>query len=490
MDYNKDKEFDDFFSKGFEENGLFIKPDNKEWDSLAIRLDQHQEKKSKGSLSWLWLLLPLMFLLQAWSLYDNYQLKNMLAEYQSNKNNRTIGQTIITDTLYQKISHITYDTIYKTVIIQQQQYPLTFQNHQNLKPEILQASNKINPASFTTYDPMLGSTDNTDIKTTTEVTISFSGFENKKETTITQQLPNISGFQTSQTPAPVDSSKNKDDEFDIMVQTAHVFKNDSTENNMSSSLDSALININDKDVWQGREAKDTDFQLKKEKTLADFMGNQKKPSALQRWLKEIKENNDQNYWRFGISSGLFLPFAVGEIDITSPITAGIYGEWVIGKHLSVLPSLSYNQFYYEAESPFISRLGIPNPPPAFPGTTFSEAESLHNMFMPSLQIRYRFLPENRWSWYAGTGYAAGFHLTSDIEYEYLDSNLNEVNQFINGHKSSNKLFYLNTHIGGQYHILPNLTVHLDIPVYFDMISKNRGFHFFAPAVGIKFFPKK
>jgi hypothetical protein len=87
MDYNKDKEFDDFFSKGFEENSLQIKPDSKEWDSLAKRLDHNQEKKSTGAFPWLWLLFPLMFLLQAWSLYDNHTMKNLIADYQSKEKN-------------------------------------------------------------------------------------------------------------------------------------------------------------------------------------------------------------------------------------------------------------------------------------------------------------------------------------------------------------------------------------------------------------------
>jgi hypothetical protein len=220
------------------------------------------------------------------------------------------------------------------------------------------------------------------------------------------------------------------------------------------------------------------------------MANQKRPSAFQQWVNEIIKNNTENYWRFGVNTGLFLPIVRGEIDITSPFSTGIFGEWVIGKHLSILPAVSYNQFFYDAERPFFERLGIPEPPQALPGTTFTEAEALYKVILPSLQIRYRFVPQKKWSWYAGAGYAAGFGLRSDIAFEYLDPNLNESFQYINNHKTTNRLVYLNTHLGTQYHITGNLTIHADLPVYFDLRSANKGMHLFAPSLGIKFFPKK
>jgi hypothetical protein len=493
MDYNKDKEFDDFFSKGFEENSLQIKPDSKEWDSLAKRLDHHQEKKSTGAFPWLWLLLPLMFLLQAWSLYDNHKMKNLIADYQSIENTRAIEKTKFYDTIYQKVSHITYDTIYKTIIIRQHSNNLSYETIENSKINILREPKRNNTSLLTSQDlPAKLPTSGNEISKNEVITDSSFNFKNENETTNTNQPKENPVSFSKHLPDASENSVNKQTESNDVVRNTWAGVKDSTENVTSTSFEKKLQDVDNLHSIQSKEpnTKKTDFPQVKEKTLADFMANQKRPSAFQQWVNEITKNNTENYWRFGVNTGLFLPIVRGEIDITSPFSTGIFGEWVIGKHLSILPAVSYNQFFYDAERPFFVRLGIPEPPQALPGTTFTEAEALYKVILPSLQIRYRFVPQKKWSWYAGAGYAAGFGLRSDIAFEYLDPNLNESFQYINNHKTTNRLVYLNTHLGTQYHITGNLTIHADLPVYFDLRSANKGMHLFAPSLGIKFFPKK
>jgi hypothetical protein len=493
MDYNKDKEFDDFFSKGFEENSLQIKPDSKEWDSLAKRLDHHQEKKSTGAFPWLWLLLPLMFLLQAWSLYDNYTMKNLIADYQSIENTRAIEKTKFYDTVYQNVSHIIYDTIYKTVLIRQLLNNHTSENYQNLKTDFLAESISKKSILPSTQNPG-AIVDITENETHKKKVIEGSspGLKIENEINFAHQYKENSGFISNNIPDAVENGGKKLSNPDDVASTTRAVKNDSTEYKTSTSYEKKAQEVEDRPRIQSKEQteKEADVPQAKEKTLADFMANQKRPSAFQQWVNEITENNTENYWRFGVNTGLFLPIVRGEIDITSPFSTGIFGEWVIGKHISILPAVSYNQFFYDAERPFFERLGIPEPPQALPGTTFTEAEALYKVILPSLQIRYRFVPQKKWSWYAGAGYAAGFGLRSDIAFEYLDPNLNESFQYINNHKTINRLVYLNTHLGTQYHITDNLTIHADLPVYFDLRSASKGMHLFAPSLGIKFFPKK
>lgn len=485
MDKNNDKLFDDFFSKGFEDENNQIKPEKQEWETLATRLDRHQGLQSSRSWSWFWLLIPFLLLIQAWTVYQWLQTRQKLNSFIETNGQKYTGA--ITDTPSNAVPTTYYDTIYKTVIIEQKIYRTTSYETKPAHPVEEEVSQKVaNPSLNPSATQVLVSdyVNAPQQNDKTEQPFKTSGIK-KEEKTINAVV----------NPAPLvqkttaENSGNTEDKEKIIQQIPSAAQPTASTEVPVTPSEKEMYPAIQADSVSSQNKTVPDLQGKPDKTLADFMANQKPRSAWDTFLDDIIPDENEHAWRFGISGGSILPMTRGEIDIVNPISFQASLEWVAGKHISVLPSLSYAQYEFEAEQPFLARLGIPQPEEPSANLTFSEAEGIQRYIIPSLQIRYRIRPDKTWTWYAGTGITAFIPLPIDIEYDYVDRNLTEIPTTLNGFKPKTKFACLNLHGGIQYNVNHATSIFADIHTTWDLRKSNRGFHYIMPQLGIKFFIK-
>lgn len=483
MDKNNDNLFDDFFSKGFEKENNPIKPEKQEWEALATRLDQHQGKQSSASWSWIWLLIPFLLLFQAWTTYEWFKTRQKLESFIETSGQKYTGA--ITDTLSKTVSTTYYDTIYKTVIIKQKIYRTS--------------TNETKP-TYTEGEKVSQKIDNPSLNPFTTSALRSKDINAPQQNDKTNQLDNSSGIKDEENvnnsvnnPAllvqktPAENNEKAEDHEEINQQISSADQPNASGEIPVTPSEKEMNPVIQVDSVVNQNKSVPDAKGKPDKTLADFMANQKPRSAWDRFLDDIIPAEDEHAWRFGLSGGSILPMTRGEIDIVNPFSFQTSLEWVVGKHISVLPSLSYAQYEFEAEQPFIARLGIPQPEEPVGNLTFSEAEGIQRYVMPSLQIRYRIQPDKTWTWYTGTGITAFIPLPIDIEYDYLDQNLSEIPTKLNGYKPKTKFASLNVHGGVQYNINHALSIFADIHTTWDLRKSNRGFHYISPQIGVKFF---
>lgn len=485
MDKNNDKLFDDFFSKGFDNDSYQVKPEKQDWEALATRLDRHQGKQNNTAWSWLWLLLPLLLLFQMWTAYQWHQTRKKLDSFIEANRQKNTG--VITDTISNVVSTTYYDTIYKTVIIEQKIFRTTHKEQQPEHPGKEKASQKdetlnIQPATT----PILVAEAVNPIQKIdkNEQHDKSSGIKQEENSIIAATNPKT--FVQNTPTANRDTSNEKEAinrqlssaDKPITIPESAAFSSEK-DNQPTIKADSA----------DNRNKSIPNVQGKPDKTLADFMANQKPRSAWDTFLDNIIPNKDEHSWRYSIAAGSILPITRGEIDIINPFSLQVNVEWLAGKHISVLPSLSYAQYEFEAEQPFLTRLGIPQPEKLADNVPFSEAEGIQRYIMPSLQIRYRIRPDKTWTWYVGTGVTAFIPQRIDIEYDYLDEDLTEITTIVSGYKPKTKFACLNLHGGIQYNVNQSASIFADIHTIWDLRRSDRGFHYINPQLGVKFFIK-
>ena len=486
MDKNNDKLFDDFFSKGFDDENNPIKPEKQEWEALATRLDRYQGIQNRPTWSWLWLLIPFLLLFQAWTAYEWFKTRQKLESFMETSGQKYTGT--FTDTLSKTVSTTYYDTIYKTVIIEQKIYRTTTNETNPAHPDGEPVSQKIDHPSLNPSTTTELVSNNINAPQQNDKTNQLDNSSNiKDEENVNNSVNNPAPF-VQKTPAK-NSEKLKDTE-EINQQIPSAAQPTASGEIPVTPSEKEMNPVIQVDSIVNQNKTVPDLSGKQDKTLADFMGNQKPRSAWNRFLDDIIPDEDEHAGRFGLSGGSILPMTSGEIDIVNPFSFQASLEWVAGKHISVLPSLSYSQYEFEAEQPFLARLGVPQPEEPVGNLTFSEAEGIQRYIMPSLQIRYRFRPDKTWTWYAGTGITAFIPLPIDIEYDYLDQNLSEIPTTLNGYKPKTKFACLNLHGGVQYNINHAASIFADIHTTWDLRKSNRGFHYINPQIGIKFFVNK
>lgn len=483
MDKNNNKFFDDFFSKGFEEENNQIKPEKQEWDALATRLDRHQGIQNKPSWTWLWLLIPLLLLFQAWTAYQLFQTSQKLDSFIKISKQKYSG--IVSDTMSNAVSKTFYDTIYKTVIIEQKIYrTISIET----KPAHLGEETVLQKTDTQTLSTATASAPVSEFlnpsKQDNKTNLRDTANDLKKEENSIEAAINAAPLVQK---TPAENRDTSEDKAGINEQIPLPSQPSALSGSPVISPVKGIHTPIQEDSVSSQKISAPDLKGKPDKTLADFMANQKPRSAWDTFLDDIIPDEDEHAWRFGISGGSILPMTRGEIDIVNPFSFQANAEWVAGKHLSVLPSLSFAQYEFEAEQPFLSRLGIPQPEEPVGNLNFSEAEGIQRYIMPSLQIRYRIRPDKTWTWYAGTGITAFIPLPVDIEYDYLDQNLSEIPTTLNGYKPKTKFACLNLHGGVQYNVNHALSIFADIHTTWDLRKSNRGFHYINPQIGVKFF---
>lgn len=484
MDHNSEKQFDEYFRKGFDEKLHKIKPEKGEWESLSSRLDHQQGKKNHLSGSWLWVLIPLFLFTQTWTVAQWFQTKKSLDAFIAQTEQQQ--QQYHTARLTNKVTTTQYDTIFKTIIIEQKIFqsviqPQKFSTIAEMKSdsgwirEVDRAVGSIQKANISKVykndDPRQNKMDD-NIRMANMNNQSYDSIQHVNETNSLAQSEPSDNYQKAK-----DEQRQGYEMTQTQSESPMITPDQAKESVIPSDSDKTKVL---KDSTTGRTA-----LISRE----DITSRKKSPTAFKKFLSNIIPDNDEHAFRLAFAAGSILPLAKGELEIVNPFTVHANAEWLAGKHISIIPSVSYAQYEFEAEQAFLSKLGIPQPENIGTNISFSEADGIQRYIMPSFQLRYRLQPDKIWTWYSGAGVTAFFPLRINLEYDYLDQNLNEITRNVNRFQPANKFAILNLHSGIQYNFSQNASLYADIQTHWDLRKSNQGFHYINPQLGIKFFIK-
>jgi len=448
MANNLDKEFDDLFSDGLLNSSQDDKPSNKEWANLNRRL----KSNDKQVFAWWWLLIPLLLGFNGWLGFELFNLK--IRENISIQNPLgTIGSNDIT---YQ--THIIYDTIYRTVIVNK---------YIQLNQTQVQ-SDKIAPTQNITNRNNL-----------------FKTLENKKP-----DLPSVGQTEIAFNDISEESNNEKVDspEVEKLVIKGKKLILIDKETEVSNEMTDKVMAVDTTAKSNVIEARSKDNNtLAKGATENKDLENKSVLSEISEYLNtKVLDNESVNY-RMGVGIGSQFPLVKSSIEINSSYSVNLQGEILFGRKWAIVPEVFYGQNEFDIYSAkYLTALKLPQP--ILPGGEFQfdSAEGLHREIMPAISLRFRFASDQMWSWYVSSGWAVRYILPREVEYEFNKEKEDDVLYYMESVRTQVFSSYLKLNLGAQLNLNSRFSLYSEFNTFMDIGTNPRGMSNASGFFGIKY----
>lgn len=363
MEQDFNRKLDGSFAKDLKQAGLHNKPLPREWLQLAAQLDAYDRQKYLKQRGWLRLVLGLLLVSNLWTWFQLSTIQSAMME--------SAAKTISVQPNYTRERIVILDTVYQTLVIRNSKFvsdisPSNSDQFQN------RASGQTQQMGNAWRDAPLQSSNTEDL------------YRSKKEVVSAALWP--------------------DEEQKYLVGQTAMQNQDS----IYLTKITAVSGKSESDFVASDSVLDQIVEVIEQKS--------QKP--------QIKPVRKPLRYRIGVGSGMLHVLNSKEDKAPAAFMAQCSGEILIGKHWSVSPSISFMLQDLELDHPADPRWMLQLPPSLNPEYTFQHLEGRLRYWIPAFQLRYYFRPEKKWSWYAGSGYAARIFHNGDLDTEYFDPSTN------------------------------------------------------------------
>ncbi len=445
MEDHYDHEFDRLFARDLKAAGQNAAPDPEEWSALSSRLDGR--RRGRWPLLLPWFLLAALAVSNGWMLLQWRNLHREVADVQPSPATTTPSAT----RLPEHRTTIVYDTVYRTVVITRQVVEERLSSDEKKQSDRKSLSN------------------NGTLSHQAEKNITSAKQTGAEEKTIT----NKSEKQSAKLVNSIESQG-----INTQKEVGHP----------ANHLIPAISYASPDSLTQS-----TADTLQKQPAIAAESPDSltQKPSAELRFdslvsnAPIIKRHRTPLRWRIEAGIGVAGPLTDIDLEVANPLSLSLHAEVLLGRHWAVVPGVTYAGHSYKMHRRFDPRLLLNAPVLPGPeyGFRYIEGDMAH--LMTSLAVRYRFRPEQKWSWYVDAGYAARFTVSSTAEYEFDRHSTGESYHYEIRPTVPNRVQMGLTQAGVEYSVNPRWTLFVEASGLFDFGPGQRTFPTGIGQLGVK-----